>query len=60
MDATNFDISFIYPIICFKFVCLATFTECSSQFLIVRFGRCLKLIASTRGLFGTSSRLNSA
>ena len=51
MDATNFDISFIYPIICLKSVCLATFAECSSQFLIVRFGRCLKLIAPTRGTF---------
>ena len=30
---------------------LATFAECSSQFLIVRLGRCLKLIASTRGTF---------
>ena len=41
----------IYPIICLKFVCLATFAECSSQFLIVRLGRCLKLIHSTRGTF---------
>ena len=41
----------IYPIICLKSVCLATFAECSSQFLIVRLGRCLKLIASTRGTF---------
>ena len=43
--------SFIYPIICLKSVCLATFAECSSQFLIVRLERCLKLIASTRGTF---------
>ena len=42
---------FIYPIICLKYVCLATFAECNSQFLIVRLGRCLKLIASTRGTF---------
>ena len=41
----------IYPIICLKSVCLATFAECSSQFLIDRLGRCLKLIASTRGTF---------
>ena len=41
----------IYPIIFLKSVCLATFAECSSQFLIDRLGRCLNLIASTRGTF---------
>ena len=32
-------------------VCLATFAECSSQFWLNRLGRCLKLIATTRGTF---------
>ena len=32
-------------------VCLATFAQCSSQFWLNRVGRCLKLIASTRGTF---------
>ena len=41
----------IYPIICLKSVFLATFAVGSSQFLIDRLGRCLKLIASTRGTF---------
>ena len=42
---------YIYPIICLKSVCLATFAECSSPFLLDRLGRCLKLIASNRGTF---------
>ena len=41
----------IYTIICLKSVCLATFAQCSSQFWLNRVGRCLKLIASTRGTF---------
>ena len=45
------NLSVIYPIICLKYVCLATFAECSSQFLIDRLGRCLTLVASTRGTF---------
>ena len=43
--------SCIYTIICLKSVCLATFAQCSSQFWLNRVGRCLKLIASTRGTF---------
>ena len=43
--------SFIYTIICLKSVCLATFAQCSSQFWLNRVGRCVKLIASTRGTF---------
>ena len=41
----------IYTILCLKSVCLATFAQCSSQFWLNRVGRCLKLIASTRGTF---------
>ena len=41
----------IYPVICLKSVCLATFAECSSEFWLNRLGRCLKLTASTRGTF---------
>ena len=32
-------------------VCLATFAQCSSQVWLNRLGRCLKLIASTRGTY---------
>ena len=43
----------IYTIICLKSVCLsvclATFADCRSQFLLDRLGRCLKLIVSYRG-----------
>ena len=45
----------IYTIICLKSVCLATFADCRSQFLLDRLGRCLKLIVSY-----TSSHLSSA
>ena len=37
----------IYTIICVKSVCLATFPDCRSQFLLDRLGRCLKLIVSS-------------
>ena len=37
----------IYTIICLKSVCLATFADCRSQFLLDRLGRCLKLIVSS-------------
>ncbi len=40
---------YIYTIICLKSVCLATFADCRSQFLLDRLGRCLKLIVSYRG-----------
>ena len=41
----------IYPIICLKYVCLSTFAKCRSKFLVDCLGRCLKLIASSRGTF---------
>ena len=37
----------IYTIICLKSVCLSTFADCRSQFLLDRLGRCLKLIVSS-------------
>ena len=37
----------IYTIICLKSVCLATFADGRSQFLLDRLGRCLKLIVSS-------------
>ena len=37
----------IYTIICLKYVCLSTFADCKSQFLLDRLGRCLKLIVSS-------------
>ena len=49
--ATSALLLHIYTIICLKSVCLATFAQCSSQFWLNRVGRCLKLIASTRGTF---------